>query len=40
MISVGTAEYSMLEQIEHAVNAAFSNAELRIPIFMKQQVIF
>jgi hypothetical protein len=36
MISEGTAEYSMLQQVERAVNTVFSRAELRIPISMKQ----
>lgn len=40
MVSVGTAEYSVLQQMERAVNTLFSRAELRISIFMKQQVIF
>jgi hypothetical protein len=40
MISVGTAEYSVLQQMERAVNTVFLRAELRISIFKKQQVIF
>jgi len=35
MVSEGTADYSMLQQMERAVNTAFSRAELRLSIFMK-----